>query len=113
MAEVTSCEGCGACCLTQESPPGYVLMFGFGTTGTPEDDERWSNMPAALKAELETYVNRLKAGLGHPNDRICLWYDEDTKGCKHYEFRPQICRDMPVGGELCLGWRQLYQIGES
>ena len=36
----------------------------------------------------------------------CLWYDAEMKRCRHYEWRPQICRDYELGGTACLLRRQ-------
>lgn len=31
----------------------------------------------------------------------CVWLDPATLRCRHYEFRPQACRDFEVGSLLC------------
>ena len=31
----------------------------------------------------------------------CLWYDQETRRCKHYEYRPLACREFEVGGDDC------------
>ncbi len=33
----------------------------------------------------------------------CLWLDPHTKLCKHYEYRPQLCRDFFCGDECLIG----------
>lgn len=42
----------------------------------------------------------------------CLWYDEQTKRCKHYEHRPETCRDevMVPGNEACMATRSHFRI---
>lgn len=41
----------------------------------------------------------------------CLWYDEETRRCKHYEHRPEVCRDSIVPGDpACLATRQKFRI---
>lgn len=41
----------------------------------------------------------------------CLWLDLETMKCKHYEHRPQICRDVPkTGDEVCLSTRKAFRI---
>lgn len=41
----------------------------------------------------------------------CLWYDEKTKRCKHYEHRPQTCREaIEPGDQACLATRRAFKI---
>lgn len=43
----------------------------------------------------------------------CLWYDEASKRCKHYEHRPDVCRDpevMSPGNPACLASRKHFRI---
>ena len=42
----------------------------------------------------------------YDESKPCLWYDAVTRRCKHYEFRPEICREFGVGGEGCLRMRK-------
>lgn len=110
---IESCEGCGSCCLEQESPPGYlwILINGRDMNGDAdsEDVRRFNAMPESSRLELESYRAALVAGFGHPNEEICLWFDERTRQCKHYELRPEICRsDLLLGDEACRRWRDKY-----
>ena len=92
-----SCDGCGVCCDEQGLPPGYVvpslLLF----------------IPEALREEIarhqeeERETGRTRRDRGLP----CIWYDMETKRCRHYEYRPDTCRDVVVGGSSCLFWREL------
>ncbi|MDC4206433.1 MAG: YkgJ family cysteine cluster protein [Candidatus Manganitrophus sp.] len=98
MTELTgvSCDGCGACCEEQGMPPGYLFpaLIDF--------------LPEALRKEIEfhqeeerrTGATRFERGLP------CIWYDLETKRCRHYDYRPDICREIPVGGRSCLFWRE-------
>jgi Fe-S-cluster containining protein len=52
--------------------------------------------------EEEKRTGRTRHELGLP----CVWYDAESKQCRHYEHRPDICRTFPVGGEGCLFWRE-------
>lgn len=111
---ITTCEGCGACCLEQESPPGYIYALLAPDQFEADDPDllRVQALPAELRAELEQYIADRRAGQPHPRDGICLWYDEATKRCRHYELRPEICREaIQPGDEGCLAWRQHYRIG--
>lgn len=38
----------------------------------------------------------------------CLWLDEATSRCKHYEYRPTLCREFELGGDVCLSVREVY-----
>lgn len=41
----------------------------------------------------------------------CLWYDEAAKRCRHYEHRPETCREAVVpGDEACLATRRAFRI---
>jgi Fe-S-cluster containining protein len=41
----------------------------------------------------------------------CLWWDPVTKKCRHYEWRPVVCRDFAVGEEDYLRIRKERGIG--
>jgi Fe-S-cluster containining protein len=41
----------------------------------------------------------------------CAWLDTDSNRCRHYEFRPDICRTFEIGGKWCSAVRELHQIG--
>jgi Fe-S-cluster containining protein len=102
--------------MEQCSPPGYILYaFPFDSLPTPEEVVeggeywRWLNMPEVVKAELMAYYELLRNGdvwarSVHP----CLWLDPQTKRCRHYEWRPDVCREFPVGGPACFTWRKEY-----
>lgn len=41
----------------------------------------------------------------------CLWYDPESKRCKHYEHRPQVCREaIQPGDAACRAARQRHRI---
>lgn len=86
---VTNCDGCGACCRNQPFPPF-----------TRHDSD---TLPAHLVDEL--------LGAGKREDpEACLWLDEVTGRCTHYEHRPILCREFELGGDVCLYVRELHQI---
>ncbi len=31
----------------------------------------------------------------------CVWLNPTTGLCRHYELRPQACRDFEIGSDLC------------
>jgi len=80
------CGGCGLCCAEQGTPPF-----------TRCDDDC---PPPELEWDVETHAGRYDDGLP------CLWYDTEDKRCRHYDHRPQACREAVVpGDESCDGFR--------
>jgi Fe-S-cluster containining protein len=82
---IESCEGCGACCMTQESPPGYLMILALGEDYAASDAEleRFRSLPSPVMEEMKSYGARIKAGLDHPNNGVCIWFDEGTRKCRH------------------------------
>ena len=93
-AAMNGCSKCGACCRHLGSPP-------FLATGAPDENgcltdfQHEPTMPAELIAEVSNYRRAL--GAGGPDrgaeELPCFWYDAATKRCKHYRWRPNVCRD--------------------
>lgn len=82
-----------------------------GSNGQPAEPA-WIEMPLGLKAELDEFVSRYErpvSGLDGP----CCWYDPQSRTCLHHEHRPRVCRDFQIGSEDCIGWREVYSIGEE
>lgn len=106
-----SCSGCGACCREMVTPPMYVaLLINPAWLGDDEDSQRVRELPDDLRHELLDDFERRRI-CDHAGRRyVCLWFDEATKGCKHYELRPSICREFEMGSEECHGWRREYGI---
>jgi Fe-S-cluster containining protein len=65
-----------------------------------------------IVAELEAYLVKFRQE-GCPVGP-CIWFDAATKQCRHYEYRPDLCRDeiMP-GDDECRLWRQEEGIDKS
>jgi len=42
---------------------------------------------------LEHWVQLSEHKIGDYYRCICDWFDKQTRRCKHYDERPQICRD--------------------
>ena len=59
------------------------------------------DLPQELKDELLRYKPS-------ETDLVCIWFDRQTKGCKHYEHRPDICRDFEIGSSECHTWRRYF-----
>ncbi len=93
---VMNCVGCGACCTNMGHP-----LFWRAESGVASDPH-WFGLPQALQDELDCYINSLEdIDMGQP----CFWFDAVTRQCKHYEHRPQICRDFEAGNYHCLRMR--------
>jgi Fe-S-cluster containining protein len=84
---VISCDGCGVCCSHIGNPP----FMGFEVYDLPED----------LRDEM-LRVSAAREEMALP----CLWLDQTTKKCSHYEHRPSVCRDYEMGGPACLLMRE-------
>lgn len=109
------CSNCGACCETQSSPPAhwlYWLVDGFpepGDDDRDEDAEIWERMPPEVRQTIIDYSDAIARDVNNArtDDDPCLWLDEKTKRCRHYEHRPAVCRSSLVvpGNCSCLTWR--------
>jgi len=78
------CEDCGICCLHVNCPP---LL--------PEERER---LPKSLRVEIDGYLDSIRY---EDKDWPCIWFDRSTGKCRHYEHRPEVCREFEPGGEGC------------
>jgi Fe-S-cluster containining protein len=114
-----TCDGCGACCMHMGTPPGYVAFFVCHFDGTigpapwikgTDEEANFAGLPDGAKRELADYYAAVRAG--HTPDRTkdadtpCLWFDEQTRRCRHHEHRPEVCRGFVVGSEACLVHRE-------
>lgn len=91
-----TCDGCGVCCEGIGSPvvlyasrPGELIPHPFRPAG----------LPASLQAEIDSHFAGLRRG-EEPQEQ-CLWFDSATRRCRHYEWRPPICREFELGGSAC------------
>lgn len=76
-------------------------------------DEDFAAIKAALaidpNAAVEEFRRRGRRVGHHPTP--CLWFDEATRQCKHYEHRPETCRDaIEPGDEACRATRARFRI---
>jgi len=85
--KIEACNGCVACCAGDANP-----FF---------NDQELKVLPPELKEEALASC-------------LCAWAKLGV-GCKHYEWRPGVCRRVVVGGPLCLTMRRKYPelTGES
>lgn len=93
---------CGACCMEQSALPlsWYSKAMGNET----------AHLPFHVVLELDGWLSHFNTH-GWPDAAPCIWLDQATMQCKHYEHRPDICRDeVKPGDEACLGWRDEYPV---
>jgi len=52
---------------------------------------------------------------GEFTDGPCVWlgYFDGQWGCAWYGKRPAVCREVEVGGELCLRWRRKMKVDDG
>jgi Fe-S-cluster containining protein len=92
-----SCDGCGLCCLGIGSPVLWYASHYQTLTGHPF---RPAGLPQQLIDEIDTAFDGLMRGQ-EPQEQ-CLWFNATTRKCRHYEWRPQVCKDYELGGTACL-----------
>ena len=125
------CHGCGVCCFHM-GYPAFILPQEPRTEAEIEQDpdlrrlaedssarkrllagvkgeEHWFRLPENLKRELEEFVRSYTPPLEGELDPPCFWLDEETRLCKHHEYRPRVCRDFEIGSSQCLEWRKVYE----
>jgi uncharacterized protein len=96
-----SCAGCGFCCEGIGSP---VLIYA-SRPGLPRQHPfRPHELPQHLIDEIDSHFSGLTRGQ-EPQSR-CLWFDDVLRTCRHYEFRPPLCREYERGGHACLNRRR-------
>jgi Fe-S-cluster containining protein len=73
------------------------------------EDEYWDRLKRERPELVEEIDKDMKA---NPFDAEtpCLWYDPTSKNCKHYEYRPEICRNFLPGSVACCEHRLHQQI---
>lgn len=97
----TSCDGCGACCMEQAGFPASWYVAPGGPMGSTASGDP---LPHEVERELRGCV-AVWLKIGFPVGP-CIWFDQETRKCRHYEHRPSLCRDgVKVGDEACMNWR--------
>jgi Fe-S-cluster containining protein len=94
-ARKITCDDCGKCCSGQ----AYLPLAGNLLDNDQRRDLGWEIvvLPIALQEELERGL------AANPRfEGTCVWFDPETKGCRHYELRPSTCREFEMGGEDCV-----------
>lgn len=88
------------------TPPGMYPAYlspewdGVWMTESPDYD-LFKAMPPELVQSLRDYYDAVDAGaLDRAEHAVpCLWFDTEAKRCRHYEHRPEACREAVVPGD--------------
>lgn len=112
LPQADPCDGCGKCCHSIGLPPFEAANPEFGPQGVVTrgmsasqfdtavfDTELFLLMPSELRLAHAELVLNLTAD---PSGSPCAWYDADADRCRHYDWRPAICRRFEPGGEGCV-----------
>lgn len=105
---INNCDDCGACCTGQAALPVHLVHDDKPEYRLPG----CKPLPPELRAELKATVERMLRDKSFPPDGTpCIWYDAEKKQCRHYEYRPTLCRDeVKPGDEACRRWRKSCEI---
>lgn len=96
---IESCDGCGACCMEMNSPP----FIG-------RDDPEFQTLPKSIQDDYLKGMEKRDAD-GWPDGVPCFWLDLDTRKCKQYQNRPEICRNgLERNDDGCRHWRKEFRI---
>jgi Fe-S-cluster containining protein len=79
-------------------------------------EEAWERLKwdrPDLLAELVADNRRRKAEGGPFFGTPCIWYDEVTRRCRHYDYRPLACRQFEVGSYDCRDARRRVGMTED
>lgn len=113
---IESCDGCGACCLEQGAPPDYVALRlnpSFAADPSFADDaRRLQSLPAEARTLLDGYMDRKRSREAH-HDGACVWFDEESRGCRFYDWRPSTCRVFELGSIGCRIYRRRQNLAKS
>jgi Putative zinc- or iron-chelating domain len=73
-------------------------------------------IPREATKVISDHWNALEAAYGWDYDDTnqeypCLWLDMETRKCRWYDWRPDVCRDFEVGCGPCLEHRRRIGVG--
>ena len=106
---IDHCQGCGQCCMHMRTPPHCVPVKDgafvhpsevFANETRDDDDFDFALLMAAPQEARDLAMQKMFDDDAPENDP-CAWFDEETKRCRFYRFRPLVCRDFAVGSEPC------------
>jgi Fe-S-cluster containining protein len=85
LSIIESCDHCSACCRRTPIPP-----FQPGEELALDVPPTWM-LPIHERVAADQQFELLP----------CVWLNEQTNRCLHYDFRPQACRDFLINSDLC------------
>jgi Fe-S-cluster containining protein len=94
---IASCTACGACCMVVTAPPFRRVFDGEG-------EEAWERLRRERPDLVDEIVTdaRARSLAGIPSyGAPCLWFEPETRTCRHYDHRPRACRDFAIGATDC------------
>jgi Fe-S-cluster containining protein len=103
VLQPASCEGCGLCCEGIGSP---VALYQSRPAWADHHPFRPEGLPLHLIEEID--IHFAGAFRGQEPQELCFWYDPEARRCRHYEWRPQVCRDYELGGPECMHLRRPF-----
>jgi Fe-S-cluster containining protein len=98
-----TCDDCGLCCQGVGSP---VMVYQSRPDIAGPHPARPPDLPQPLIEEIDAHF--LGLARGYEPQESCLWYDPEARCCKHYEWRPPICRQYELGGQDCRKLRRPF-----
>jgi uncharacterized protein len=99
-----NCDDCGACCRDIGHPPFLVELIDGVPQAVDDRLDSTSDQQRILAAPAEARAEYLSSR--HRSSGPCAWLDRASGRCRHYEFRPDICRTFEVAGKWCLMHRE-------
>lgn len=116
LSIISTCDDCGACCREMAFPPGFEMMFLAPASSVARqemmeapDVRRFQTLPPSAVDELRVRFQAIEAGRVSRYSP-CVWFDPIARQCRHYEHRPEICRNFEVGSPACGRWRTKYNV---
>jgi Fe-S-cluster containining protein len=66
-----------------------------------------AHLPGELRDEILLHLaeERRTGKRRHERGLPCIWYDPETRRCRHYEHRPAVCRRFEIASDGCNQWR--------
>jgi len=84
-----NCDHCGACCLNVVAPPFFI------------NGERNEAIEKGVDPTEAARIEQVLFSTPTTEKSPCLWYDPETRGCRHYEQRPDDCRAFEINSYQC------------
>ena len=99
---ILSCDDCGACCDYSRTPPHLVVWQHdqpIPRPGEPTAEFDYQVLMAAPEEARRLIIEKRLSDA--PAADPCAWLDQETRRCRFYEFRPEVCRSFEPGSGAC------------